>query len=246
MKIVDNLMQKNMLSKLNKDMPDSKKEKGILGSICIKSENPEALNWRFAGTSDFDRFIKRYGLEAVDDSGKKAMWTMASRGSEEKSGNVTMIIPIIKDKFGQLWTLLQEEARPIDLFRNGKDSRLFAFPAGIIGDEIANETAQESAVRELTEETGLVAKEITPLTLSRAIPTTPGLTDEATNYFAANIKELKPKTKAMTDGVTKAWWFIPFKNLNKWLLEMEKLGKVSSGQTMTALTLLRQKLKMKI
>lgn len=191
-------------------------------------------------------FVKRYGLEATDNAGKKSMWTMASRGTEQKSGNVTMIVPLIKDKLGQLWTVLQEESRPIDMFRNGKDSRLFAFPAGVIGDEVKNETAMESAVRELTEETGLVAKKITPLTPNRPIPTTPGLTDEATNYFVANIKELKPQSKAMTDGVTKAWWFVPVKNLTKWFSKMEESGKVATGQTLTALSLLAQKTKIKI
>ncbi len=246
MNIVDNIIQNSMVKRLYQDGLSSNAEKGLLGSVCVKAENQENLDWKFAGKSDFDRFIKRYGLEAIDDFGSKSMWTMASRGDEHKAGNVTMIIPIIKDKLGQLWTLLQEEARPIDLFRNGKESRLFAFPAGVIGDEVKGETAIESAVRELTEETGLVANKITPLTPTRPIPTTPGLTDEATSYFVANIKELKPKAKAMTDGVTKSWWFIPIKNLNKWLSEMEKCGKIASGQTLTALTLLTQKTKIKI
>lgn len=246
MKIVDNLIQKSLIQQLQQKGLSSNPEKGLLGSVCIKAEKQENLEWKFAGKSDFDRFVKRYGLEAVDSAGQKSLWTMASRGTEQKSGNVTMIIPIIKDKLGQLWTILQEEARPIDLFRNGKESRLFAFPAGIIGDEVKNETAMESAVRELTEETGLIAKKITPLTPNRPIPTTPGLTDEATNYFVANIKELTPKAKAMTDGVTKAWWFVPIKNLNMWLSNMEKQGKVATGQTLTALSLLTQKTKIKL
>lgn len=246
MQFIDNLLQSSMVSRLNREMPASEAKKGILGSVCIKSDNPEALDWKFTGKSDFDRFVKRYGLEAVDSAGNKSLWTMASRGTAEKAGNVTMIVPIIKDKLGQVWTLLQEEARPIDLFRNGKDSRLFAFPAGIIGDVIENETAMESAVRELTEETGFVAKKVVPLTPGKPIPTTPGLTDEATSYFMANIKELKPTAKAMTDGVTKAWWFVPLKNLNKWFTEMEKVGKVASGQTLTALALLCRKTKFRI
>lgn len=240
----NNYIQNSMAKRLQENMPTTEIKKSSQGSICIEADEKKVLDWKFAGKSDFDRFIKRYGLEAVDEAGNKSAWTMASRGTAEKSGNVTMIIPIIKDKLGQLWTLLQEEARPIDLFRNGKDSRLLAFPAGIIGDEITDETAIESAVRELTEETGFVAEKITPLT-KRPIPTTPGLTDEATNFFVANVKELKPQSKALTDGVTKAWWFVPIKNLNKWLGEMEDAGKVATGQTMTALSLLAQKTKIK-
>lgn len=238
-----NAMTKNLKEKMS-GMGDIKK--GTQGSVCIESTDKNVLDWKFVGKSDFDRFIKRYGLEAVDNSGKKVAWTMASRGTDLKSGNVTMIIPLIKDKLGQFWTILQEEARPIDLFRNGKESRLFAFPAGVIGDEFVSETAIESAVRELTEETGLVAEKIMPLTTKRAIPVSPGLTDEATEYFIANIKELKPKAKALTDGVTKAWWFVPLKNLNKWFFEMEKLGKVASGQTLTAIALMLQRTRIKL
>lgn len=246
MNIFDKYSQKQMINKINSQTEFSNAIAGKCGSVCIESKETEVLDWKCTGKTEFDRFIKRYGLEATDSAGKKLAWTMASRGSESKSGNVTMIVPIIKDKLGRLWTLLQEEARPIDLFRNGKDSRLFAFPAGIIGDEIIDETAKESALRELTEETGLAAEKIISLSPKRPIPTTPGLTDEATDYFVATVKNLKPKTKALTDGVTKAWWFVPVGNLNKWFSEMEKVGKVASGQTLTALALLAQKTKIKL
>ena len=121
-----------------------------------------------------------------------------------------------------------------------------AFPAGIIGDEVENETAHESAIRELTEETGLVAKDIEHLNPYGAIPTTPGLTDEATEYYSAEIKDLKPVSKALTDGVTKGWWLVPTACLFKWFGELAKKGKIETGQTLTALQLMLQKGKIKL
>ena len=241
--IIENFRQNSMIKNISQNITQANIEKGLYGSFAIKSDI-DVRDWRYVGKTDFDKFIKRYEIESEDINGKKSKWTLASRSDENKSGNVTMIVPLIKDKFGSLWTLLQEEARPIDLFRNGKESSLFAFPAGLIGDEVENETALDSAIRELTEETGFVADKIIPLN-SRPIPTSPGLTDESTNYYLAYIKCLTPKAKALTDGITKAWWFVPLKNLNKWLEKTEAVGKVANGQTMTALALLKQKTKIR-
>ena len=83
------------------------------------------------------------------------------------------------------------------------------------------------------------------LNSKKAIPTSPGLTDESTNYFLANIKNLELTKNALTDGITRAWWFIPLRNLTKWLLEMENKVKIATGQTLSALALLSQKTKLK-
>jgi len=98
----------------------------------------------------------------------------------------------------------------------------------------------ESAVRELSEETGLKAKKIVNLNpSSEAIRTTPGLTDEATNYYKAVINDLKPSTKAVTDGgVTRGWHFVPVKRLPQWIENLAKTGKVVSGQSLTAIALM--------
>ncbi|MBR2430153.1 NUDIX hydrolase [bacterium] len=245
MKIIENYIQKSMINKIKTSIPNVHIKKGNYGSFAIKSQLVSDMDWHCVGKTDFDKFIKRYQIQAKDDNEKIFNWTLATRGDEEKSCNVTMIIPIFKDKLGNLWTLLQEESRPIDLFRNGKESRLFAFPAGVIGDEIKSESALESAVRELTEETGFVADSLQVLNSKKAIPTSPGLTDESTNYFLANIKNLELTKNALTDSITRAWWFIPLRNLTKWLLEMENKGKIATGQTLSALALLSQKTKLK-
>lgn len=251
MKIFDKIHQKLMMRTLKKEYgTDVKIQKGPNGSLFIPSDAPEVPDWKVDGTSDFDKFIKRYGMTAVDENGAEiGKYTMASRGSVEASKNVTMITPEYKDKLGRRWTIMQEEARPIDIARRGKDARILAFPAGIIGDEalFASESAMDSAVRELSEETGLIAKKVinlTPTTIKNgvetAVPvmTSPGLTDESTHFFKAIIKELKPSTKALTDGgITRGWHFVPVKRIPQWLLSMGKFGKMPSGQSLTAMAL---------
>ena len=240
MSIIDTVQQRLMMKKLIKEYGASAQIiKGADGSIFIPSDAPEVPEWKIDGKSDFDKFIKRYGMSAVDENGKTIPYTMASRGSVEASKNVTMIVPEYK-LFGRRWTMVQEEARPIDVARRGKEARQLAFPAGIIGDEaaFANESAMQSAVRELSEETGLVAKKVEKLTPKVPIMTSPGLTDESTHFFKAFISSLKPSQKAVTDGgVTRGWHFVPVKKLPKWFESMEKLGKIPSGQTLTAIAL---------
>lgn len=260
MNIIDNYAQTRMRKHLQASYGENKTIlKGPNGSLYIPSDAPDVPQWKIDGKSDFDKFIKRMGMTAVDAEGNEVgKYTMATRGSVEASKNVTMIAPEYKDRFGRRWTVIQEEARPIDVARRGKDARVLAFPAGIIGDEAAfkSESALESAVRELTEETGMVAKKVESLNptvikdgkaIATPIMTSPGLTDEATFFFRAKVNDLKPVTKAATDGgVTRGWHFVPVKNLSKWLESLSKSGKIASGQTMSAIALLLTKGKVKI
>lgn len=40
----------------------------------------------------------------------------------------------------------------------------------------------------------------------------PGLTDEATHFFYAEVENLRPVSKAVTDGgITRGWWLVPLK-----------------------------------
>lgn len=250
MKILDNFFQTQFRKQLHQAYGHVQILKETDGSLYMPAELPEAPVWKVTGPTDFDKFIKRMELTAVDGSGKEVgKYTMATRGDAKAGKNVTMIIPTFRDKFGRLWTMIQEELRPIDGARRGKDARVLAFPAGIIGDEaaFASESAAQSAVRELAEETGMAADKIKALSptvikdgkaVSVPIMTSPGLTDEATYFFEARIKSLKPVTKAVTDGgVTRGWYFVPVRKIPKWLESLSKLGEIPSGQTLSALAL---------
>ena len=256
MNIVDKISQQRMVRTLRNAYGEQASiQKGSNGSLYIKSDAGEVPEWKINGKSDFDKFIKRYDMSAVDDEGKDVKYTMASRGSVEASKNVTMIAPVYKDRFGRKWLVIQEEARPIDVARRGRDARILAFPAGIIGDEAAfqSETALDSAIRELSEETGLTAKKVKNLSpvvikdgkkVITPVMTSPGLTDESTFFFKAIIESIKPSRKAVTDGgVTRGWHFVPLKNIMTWFENVGKHGKIPSGQTLSALTLLLRQVK---
>ncbi len=259
MKILDNFFQTQFRKQLHQAYGHVQILKDTDGSLYMPAQVSEAPTWRVDGPTDFDKFIKRMGMTAVDDSGKEVgKYTMATRGDVKAGKNVTMIIPTFRDKFGRLWTMIQEELRPIDAARKGKDARVLAFPAGIIGDEAAflDESATQSAIRELTEETGMAAEKIKSLSPTvikdgKAVPvpvmTSPGLTDEATYFFEARIKSLKPVSKAVTDGgVTRGWYFVPVKKIPKWIESLSKLGQIPSGQTLSALSLYNMAKKFRI
>ncbi len=221
-------------------------EKNILkkecGSIYVSSSAIGIFNWKITGISNNDKYIKRLGLISYDDNGNETgIYTMATRGDLNEQKNVTVIIPLCRDCFGKTWIVFQEEARPIDLARRGRQARLISFPAGIIGDEesFKNETANESAKRELKEETGFCSDKITPLN-KYPIMTSSGLTDESTFFYTADISDFKFISEPLTDGdVTRGWHFVPAKNISKWISDIERYEKIPSGQTLSALYLLK-------
>lgn len=74
-------------------------------------------------------------------------------------------------------------------------------PAGLVGDieGIEEEALKEAAKRELMEETGH-ADDSDTLSLRFELPTSPGLTDEAINYFSAYHCTHKDVRKTYEDG----------------------------------------------
>ena len=68
----DNITQKSMMKNLRENYGDGVTiQKGQKGSLFIPSEAAPVPEWRIDGKTDFDRFIKRYGLTAIDDTGKE-------------------------------------------------------------------------------------------------------------------------------------------------------------------------------
>jgi len=221
--------------------------KGPAGSVFTSSMAEEIPTWKVTDEkSTFDRFIKRMGMTAYDSNGNpKGAWTMATRGTADSVGDVAMVLPVYTDKNGKQYMIIQEEARPIDLLRNGSKSRVLAFPAGIIGDEakFSKESALDCAKREFSEETGMIAKNFESLGevvkstgTIKPIMSSPGLTDEATHFFIAEVGNLRPVTKPLTDGgITRGWWKVPLENIQTWIKEMETMGKTLTTQSSTAL-----------
>ena len=82
----------------------------------------------------------------------------------------------------------QEEVILVEQFRIPVQSLVIEIPAGLIGDEEAHrgETIEETARRELLEETGYRAGSVKRLLSS---PTSPGMTTELTHLFHATELE---------------------------------------------------------
>lgn len=68
-------------------------------------------------------------------------------------------------------------------FRRPVEARVIDFPAGLVGDEDDHEEAEETALRELQEETGYSCDTIELITSG---PTSPGITSEIVSLYRAH------------------------------------------------------------
>jgi ADP-ribose pyrophosphatase len=107
-------------------------------------------------------------LHWTDAKGRKRVWETAERTTRTKSGNgadaVTMFVKLIK-KGETTKTLV------ISQFRPPLNAWSIEFPAGLIDE---GETPEEAAKRELEEETGFVASDVT---LSYPLANDPGMSN---------------------------------------------------------------------
>ena len=96
----------------------------------------------------------------------------------------------------------KDEVILVEQFRRPVQSRVLEICAGLVGDEpeYEGESLADTAARELLEETGYVAEEITPLLSS---PTSAGMTDEITHLFlATNCRKEGPGGGVAGEDIT--------------------------------------------
>jgi ADP-ribose pyrophosphatase len=146
---------------------------------------------------------KYLGLYAQDT------WEFAARPN---STGVVGILPVTDD--GQV--VLVEQ------FRVPLQARVIEIPAGLVGDEpeFVDESLSETAARELLEETGYRANKITLLLSS---PTSAGMTNETTHFFAATdlIHETEGGGNEHEDITVH---HVPMENLASWLASKQSEG----------------------
>jgi ADP-ribose pyrophosphatase len=92
---------------------------------------------------------------------------------ERKKGKSAVVILAVTD---------DDHVILVEQFRRPVNARVIDFPAGLVGDEDGNDDPDETARRELEEETGYVCTSVERLT---AGPTSPGITSETVSFYRA-------------------------------------------------------------
>jgi len=92
---------------------------------------------------------------------------------ERKKGKSAVVILAVTDDDHVI--LVEQLRRPVN-------ARVIDFPAGLVGDEDGHEDPEETAKRELEEETGYACAKVERLT---AGPTSPGITSETVAFYRA-------------------------------------------------------------
>ncbi|HKY63326.1 MAG TPA: NUDIX hydrolase [bacterium] len=106
------------------------------------------------------------------------------------------------------------EAVLIDQFRVPLAKRVIEFPAGLVGDrEAAEESLETAALRELEEETGFTAEEITRVAFG---PPSAGLSPESVDIFlATGLTRVGEGGGDETEDIEVA--VVPLKEVDRWL-----------------------------
>jgi len=129
---------------------------------------------------------------------------------------VVVIIPITKDK---KFVFVEQYRIPIA-------KNTIEFPAGLVNDdnESQNETFELAALRELLEETGYHADKLRYLTKG---PNSAGLTSEISTFFLAeDIRKIAEGGGVENESII--IHEVPMDDVDEWLEEMKKQGKIYS------------------
>ena len=124
------------------------------------------------------RWLKLDTLTYTDETGQERKWNCVSRTTTQpNTADAVIIIPLLKSASG-METILVEQFRP------PVGQTTMEFPAGLIDK---SENPEQAALRELKEETGFVGSSTMPLSTSRAVCMSPGLTDESVNIVVVTV-----------------------------------------------------------
>lgn len=119
----------------------------------------------------------------------------------------------------------------VEQFRHPVECAVIELPAGIVGDQAEDETPALAARRELEEETGFRAAD---LSLIHRSPTAPGLTSEwAHHYRARDVQRIHGGGGVDDEDITV--YQVPLASAVGWLAEKQAQGTVVDARVYAAL-----------
>lgn len=126
----------------------------------------------------------------------------------------------------------------VEQYRYPVDARCIELPAGIIGDsaELASESAEDSARRELEEETGFRS---TQAQLLICAPTAPGMTAEL-SYFVRVSGLTRVHAGGGVDDEDITTHCVPLSAIDQWLQQQAQRGLLIDARIYAALYLLQR------
>ncbi|MCK5475060.1 MAG: NUDIX hydrolase [Candidatus Pacebacteria bacterium] len=150
--------------------------------------------------------LKLVEINWIDDEGNKRKWEAVKRMT---TGTGIVSVMAITD---------ESEIIFVSQYRPPVGGEVIEFPAGLCDQK--GEALEETALRELQEETGYRAKKIEKLF---AGPVSAGLSFEfLTVFWATDLEFVGKKDGREERGITV--YKIPFKEADEWLRGMEKKG----------------------
>jgi ADP-ribose pyrophosphatase len=109
--------------------------------------------------------------------------------------------------------LIEQERKPLQ-------KRVIDYPAGLIGDEDQSESVEDSARRELEEETGYRCERVERLATG---PSSPGITSEIVHIYRAYGLEKVGKGGGV-EGENITVHAVPRREMREWLARKEREG----------------------
>ncbi len=139
---------------------------------------------------------------------------------------VVAIVPVLHTVHGSEIIFIETMRPPV--YAEHVAETCIELPAGLVGDEIKNETIEDAIRKELLEETGYMADKIE--IVAKNVISSGGCVSEALTIAKADIREDIQIQKPSDDGgVIVKIYKIQLKNVHKWLKEQEGQGKAISS-----------------
>lgn len=171
---------------------------------------------------------KFLNLMAAKRDGKPD-WVYAHRPN---ATDIAVIVPVLHKKEGDFTIFLLTKRPPI--IEEYGEKLCVEFPAGLVGDEKADETLDEALRKELLEETGYEAESFR--VLAENLVTSGGMTSEKSTLAMAEITDTKMKAEPVDDGgVIYSRVEVKISEISKFLAECRKKEYFLSAQTLSGL-----------